>query len=173
MKDYWEDIRINTKGEDSKMKKLLRKITFITMILLISITTFAQEEVIKNVYTEQVGTGILFNEGRSGEIYGGLRWTKFEEDKNGWLTLRLGEGGIRIVSNDNTKEILAIDNHGGIYLNGDVFVNSKKMKMNNNPIYLILFVCIILDLIILIKYKKMKEKLDIYKNMKWFSKNRV
>ena len=53
--------------------------------------------------SQQVGTGIIYNDGASGEIYGGERWDG-TGDRNGWLTLRAGEGGIRFVSNDNTKE---------------------------------------------------------------------
>lgn len=84
-------------------------------------------EGIMQAKTEGVGTGIILNEGKSGEIYGGLRWENFEDKKN-WMTLRAGEGGIRIVSNDNTKELVAVDNYGGIYLNGDVYVNGKKLN---------------------------------------------
>ncbi len=76
--------------------------------------------------SQQVGTGIIYNGGTSGEIYGGERWSG-TEDPNGWLTLRAGEGGIRVVSNDNTKELVAIDNYGGIYLNGDVYMNGERL----------------------------------------------
>lgn len=76
--------------------------------------------------SEGVGTGIRVNNGSSGEIYGGLRWPKNPEMSN-WLTVRAGEGGLRFVSQDNTKEILAADNHGGVYFNADVFVGGKKI----------------------------------------------
>ncbi len=72
-----------------------------------------------------VGTGILLTSGKSGEIYGGLRWPDFA-DPNEWLSIRLGTGGLRIVSHDNTRELMAFDNHGGIYLNGDVYFNGRK-----------------------------------------------
>lgn len=72
----------------------------------------------------QVGTGIILNDGKSGEIYGGARWDDNPEE---WMTLRAGEGGIRVLSNDNTTELLAIDNYGGIYLNGDVYVRGQRM----------------------------------------------
>lgn len=81
--------------------------------------------------SQQVGTGIIYNNGASGEIYGGQRWDG-TEDQNGWLTLRAGEGGIRIVSNDNTKELIAIDNYGGIYLNGDVYLNGEQWGGGKN-----------------------------------------
>lgn len=75
--------------------------------------------------SDGIGTGLIANEGKSGEIYGGNRWPG-SEDKNEWLTARMGTGGIRVTSNDNTKEFLAIDNNNGIYLNGDVYINGKK-----------------------------------------------
>ena len=77
--------------------------------------------------SEGVGTGILLSSGRSGEIYGGLRWPGFA-DKLEWLSMRLGSGGYRIVSNDNRQELMAIDNHGGIYLNGDVYLNGTRIS---------------------------------------------
>lgn len=79
--------------------------------------------------SEGVGTGILINGGASGEIYGGLRWPDFEDKKN-WLTLRAGEGGIRMASRDNTKEFLRVDNFGGIYLRGTVYVNGKRIDFD-------------------------------------------
>lgn len=82
--------------------------------------------------TAGVGTGLVANEGRSGEIYGGERW-QGGKDKTGWLSARLGDGGFRVVSNDNTKEMMAIDNHGGIYLNGDLYLNGAKVSSVPNP----------------------------------------
>lgn len=77
--------------------------------------------------SEQVGTGIIYNNGNSGEIYGGKRWDG-TDDPNDWLTLRMGTGGIRIVSQDNTKELVAIDNWGGVYLNGDLYWNGARLE---------------------------------------------
>lgn len=81
--------------------------------------------------TQGIGTGIIANNGNAGEIFGGTRWPG---DKNlaGWMSFRLGSGGSRFVSNDNTKEVMAIDNFGGIYLNGDVFLNGQKISLTTN-----------------------------------------
>jgi hypothetical protein len=77
------------------------------------------------VRSSGIGTGVLLNDGVGGEIYGGRRWPR---DADGdWMTLRMGATGVRVANPDNTTEPLAIDRHGGIYLNGDVFVNGKKM----------------------------------------------
>ncbi len=80
--------------------------------------------------TEGRGTGLVANGGKSGEIYGGRRWDGFQDPK-GWLSARLGEGGFRVVSNDNTKELITVDNFGGIYLNGDLYVNGERLM---NPV---------------------------------------
>jgi hypothetical protein len=76
-------------------------------------------------HSQGVGTGIMLDSGKSGEVYGGSRWPGFE-DKREWLTARLGVGGYRLVSNDNTRELMAVDNQGGIYLNGDLYLNGEK-----------------------------------------------
>lgn len=85
-------------------------------------------EGIMQARSEGVGTGIILNEGKSGEIYGGMRWDK-TADKHNWISIRNGEGGTRIVTNDNTKEILAVDNNNGVYINGDVYINGKKLNV--------------------------------------------
>ena len=73
------------------------------------------------------GSGIVFSEGQGGEIYSGKRWAGGDETPK-WLTVRMGEEGLRIVSPDGTRELLAIDQFGGIYLNGDVYVNGRKLN---------------------------------------------
>lgn len=80
--------------------------------------------------SEQVGTGIILNNGDSGEVYGGQRW-EGTDDPNDWLTLRMGKGGLRIVTQDNTTELVAIDNYGGLYLNGDIYWNGQPIKYFN------------------------------------------
>ncbi|MFD1139442.1 hypothetical protein [Paenibacillus urinalis] len=107
-------------------------------------------EGIMQAKTNQVGTGIIYNEGKSGEIYGGDRWNGEKED-NEWLSLRAGTGGVRVVSQDNTKEMIAVDNHGGIYLNGDVYINGKKLN----------------DLLELDdRVSKLEKEIEIIKNLK-------
>ena len=125
-------------------------------------STLFKEGAVK-LKSEQVGTGIIYNDGTSGEIYGGKRWSE-TDDKNDWLTLRAGEGGIRIVSNDNTKELVSIDNNEGIYLNGDVYVNGKKMyakepSQKNKLLLCAVFGCllVLLCVFIVILYKKLQK----------------
>lgn len=49
-----------------------------------------------------------------------------EGDTSTWLTVTPSESeaGVRIVSSDG-KEIVAVDNYGGVYINGDVYANGK------------------------------------------------
>jgi hypothetical protein len=68
------------------------------------------------------GTGIVFGEGRDGEVYSGPRHEGAPEDKS-WMTVRMGSEGFRVMNADGTKEMLAIDAYGGIYLNGDLYIN--------------------------------------------------
>lgn len=116
-----------------------------------------------NFKTQQVGSGIILNNGDSGEIYGGQRW-EGTDDPNDWLTLRAGNGGIRIVSQDNTRELVAIDNYGGIYLNGDVYLNGEKINAPTNSNYIFfLMLClawIIATLYLLCKVKKLSAQVD-------------
>lgn len=69
--------------------------------------------------SEGVGTGLIFNEGKGGEIYAGNRWPGLETE--GWLTLRAGVGGLRIVSNDDTQELLVVDKNGEVSVKGAPF----------------------------------------------------
>lgn len=71
------------------------------------------------------GNGIIFGEGRDGEIYSGPRHLEAPEDKT-WMTMRMGSEGFRILSADGARELLLIDTYGGIYLNGDIYVNGRK-----------------------------------------------
>lgn len=57
------------------------------------------------------GTGINFNDGKGGEIYAGERWGRNLDEPSGkWLSIRIGEVGLRIVSADGTTELMTITN---------------------------------------------------------------
>lgn len=113
------------------------------------------------IRTQQVGSGIILNDGKSGEIYGGSRWGD-NSDSTEWITVRMGTGGIRIVSNDNTKELVAIDNYGGIYINGDIYLAGKKstcLSSFNYCIFVIgLVLLLIFSIINFILFLKLKNK---------------
>ena len=56
------------------------------------------------------------------------------EDHSNWLTIRAGDYGVRIVTQDG-MELIAADNHGGVYLNGDVYLNQQQLKQTPEPDY--------------------------------------
>jgi hypothetical protein len=74
--------------------------------------------------SEQVGTGIKINEGKSGEFYGGSRWGAASTEQ--WLTARAGKNGFRLVSNDNTRELMTAED-GAVRLYGQAFLNNKPL----------------------------------------------
>lgn len=85
-----------------------------------------------------MGTGIIVNEGKSGEIYGGIRWPKAADPGN-WQTIRIGEAGLRIVSNDNMRELLTVDNAGRIALTGEVSINDQPLVARSSSLRAWLF----------------------------------
>ena len=56
------------------------------------------------------------------------------DDHSNWLTIRAGDYGVRIVTQDG-NELIAADNHGGIYLNGDGYLNQQQLKQTPEPDY--------------------------------------
>lgn len=105
-----------------------------------------------------VGTGIILNNGSSGEIYGGNRWFN---DSSQYLSLRAGSGGMRVLSNDNTQELITIDNNRGIYINGDIYIYGQKITANKLyylSFFLILLTVVNLVLFIFIIFKKSDNK---------------
>lgn len=72
------------------------------------------------------GEHLRFGEGRVAELYAGPR-AAAPEDKRQWLTLRLGEVGLVVVSDDGKSEILSIDKFGGVYVSGDLYVKGARV----------------------------------------------
>lgn len=115
---------------------------------------------------------ITLNE-NGGEISSSKRDPQFN-DNNNWLTIRNGEGGTRIVSKDNAKELLLIDNFGGIYLNGDLYLNNDKIneKLNNtvskkgleNAVITVFVTILVLFLILILIILKLRKDLVLLKN---------
>lgn len=121
-----------------------------------------------NISTYGPGSGLLLNDGKSGEVFGGLRWPE-AEDKREFISIRLGDGGFRVTNNDNTKEIIAADNDNGIYLNGDIYINNiKTFDMDNGFVnsnaaevdksirilWLMIFLSFILNIILFYKIRR-------------------
>lgn len=76
--------------------------------------------------TRSPGNVVRFGDGRTAELYAGPRPSS-PEDKRDWLTLRLGEVGLIVVSDDGKTEILSVDKFGGVYINGDLYVKGGKV----------------------------------------------
>lgn len=76
--------------------------------------------------TEGPGTGVVLNEGRAGEVFGGTRGAGGEE----WLSIRAGQGGVRVVSNDGRRELLAIHPDGRVELTGSVFLDGRRLDLH-------------------------------------------
>lgn len=102
------------------------------------------------------------NEVNVGEAYGsiyGIERNPSQGDTSKWLTIQNGDSGVRIVTKDG-KEIVAVDNYGGIYLNGDLYLNDSKLTTQaNSPVYFIILVCMLINLIVLVKYKNIKKEI--------------
>ena len=60
------------------------------------------------------------------ELYAGRRQSA-PEDTRQWLTLRLGQVGLVVVSDDGKSELLSIDKFGGVYVSGDLYVKGARV----------------------------------------------
>ena len=74
--------------------------------------------------TVSSGTGIVFNEGKGGEIYAEAKNSSDLEDS--CLTIRAGQAGLRIMDSSGQKELIMIDKDGIIIINGDILINGIK-----------------------------------------------
>ncbi|MDP1394621.1 hypothetical protein Q8G28_14655 [Lysinibacillus capsici] len=92
-------------------KKFFKIIILLFLIILVHENSVLAESAESNV-NDAISTG--------------TRWPDSEDDKQ-WLTITMPEGGVRIVDQKNQQEFLAIDSYGGIYLNGDVYINGTKL----------------------------------------------
>lgn len=69
---------------------------------------------------------IRFKDGRVADISVGTR-AAAPDDKREWLVLRLNEVGVVVVGEDGKSEVLAIDKHGGVYINGDLYIKGVRV----------------------------------------------
>ena len=154
------------------------KLLFFVSVLLFSVMNLGA--FVSYAADMSAGNDIIFNGGKGGSISEGKRDPIFN-DNNSWLTLRAGDGGLRIISKDGSKELVLIDNFGGIYFNGDLFLNNEKLnpKLNNMVTkksidnLFILFICIlgiVLMCLLLIIFKLQKE-LNVIKAKLLFEKD--
>lgn len=92
------------------MKKLLYffLLSFVTIFLMDASNSVVAAESSEHIYLEK-------------------RDAKFKDNKE-WLTIKQTEAGLRIVTVDGEKELVMVDNFGGIYLNGDVYLNDQNLN---------------------------------------------
>lgn len=105
-------ITIETRGE------LLRK------GLDFAETLFTQGAIIFHAVGE--GTGLVFNEGKSGEFF-----APFEESRV--MAIRSGKSGIQVLTNDQQKTPVAISNNGEISFHGTIFINGTTGGLETAP----------------------------------------
>lgn len=77
------------------------------------------------IRSSKPGTGMLINEGTSGEIFGGPR--PGADPIRNWLNLRSGDAGVRVVSRDANRELLVIDEAGNVSIPGTLMLAGKKI----------------------------------------------
>lgn len=77
------------------------------------------------IRSSKPGTGMLINEGTSGEIFGGPR-PGADANRN-WMNLRSGDAGVRVVSRDAARELLIIDEAGNVTIPGTLTLAGKKI----------------------------------------------
>lgn len=85
------------------------------------------------------------------------------DDHSKWLTIRAGDYGVRIVTQDG-MELIAADNHGGVYLNGDVYLNQQQLEQEapepayfniaNGFFYLLLVISLGMNIYCVVKIHK-------------------
>lgn len=127
------------------MKRLI--ISAISAVMIISLMTGMVSAVEESAY----GTAGVITEAPRNPDNG---------DSSNWLTIQSEEAGTRMVTKDN-REVVAVDNYGGIYLNGDVYVKGKLLdteifRIGNGFMYLLLVISITLNVVVLVKSKKNK-----------------
>lgn len=77
------------------------------------------------IRSSKPGTGMLINEGTSGEIFGGPR--PGADPNRNWLSLRSGDEGVRVVSRNAQRELLVIDEGGNVTIPGTLTLGGKKI----------------------------------------------
>ena len=125
------------------IKRLTKKLLLATLMASLMIGGVAAVD--QNVY------------GTAGKITEAPRNPE-DGDNSNWLTIQSEDAGTRIVTADD-REVVAVDNYGGIYLDGDVYVKGKLLdidvfRLGNGFMYLLLVISISLNIVVLIRLKK-------------------
>lgn len=95
-------------------------------VLAIMILVFGFQNIVFSYYDDNSDI-IIFDDGESGMIVGAKRWEN-ATDESRWISIKNGTGGFQLKSYDGTRELMAVDNFGGIYFEGDLYLNGKKIN---------------------------------------------
>lgn len=127
---------------------------FLTLALLLplaAVPAYAAEDAVTDYGT----SGSIGEEERAPE----------NDDHSNWLTIRAGDYGVRIVAQDG-RELIAADNFGGVYLDGDVYLNqellSEKLqerepdRVANGFFYFLLVISIVMNIYCIVKIRKQR-----------------
>lgn len=97
---------------------------------------------------------IFGEEGEYGSIYGD-EYDPDNGDTSKWLTIKPGDLGVRIVD-DHNQDIFRVDKFGGVYINGELYVNNEKYLPTHAGIFTpdigFLYFLVIISLIMNIYY---------------------
>lgn len=141
-----------------RIKKLLSVLLLAVVLTAIPVFCFADDKANVTQYGQN---------GEYGSVYGSER-NPAKGDTSKWLTVQNGETGTRIVSKDG-KELVAVDNYGGIYINGDLYLNSKKFDPNqkyiaNGFMYLLIIISLALNVYLVSSHKKQQKQIEVLNN---------
>lgn len=98
------------------------KVSFFSFLVIFIIVTCP----IISMASEKNNEMMFGNNGEYGMIYG----AEYDPDNGNtskWLTIAPGENGVRII-NEANQDIVMVDKHGGVYVNGTIYVNGEQIR---------------------------------------------
>ena len=129
-------------------------IATILIAMVMSICVFAADQ------TDNKDGLISFGDDEEyGTIYGS-EYDPAAGNNSKWMTVKLGENGLRIINNEN-NEILMVDKYGGVYVKGtfylngeEVNINDKRIKFDSGFLYFLIVINLGISGYLLLKSKK-------------------
>lgn len=99
------------------------------------------------------------------EEYGSIYGAEYDPEHGNtskWLTIKPGENGIRIINDDNA-DIFMVDKFGGVYINGQLYINGKEHTQSssggfspkNGFLYFLIIVSLCFNMYLYQKIKKL------------------
>ena len=137
-------------------KKFLLKVFTLSAIAIVLISFFR----LSGNAAEKESSISFGAEGEYGSIYG-AEYDPENGNTSKWLTVQLGENGIRFI-NDNNQDIFMVDKYGGVYVTGTFYVNGQEyvsaepgmFTPENGFLYLLIILSLLLNSYLLYKQRK-------------------